>query len=281
VFRPGLWLSSVIRHALASAPAILTTADRLALMSALAPGLSPIDRHILSSALVWGRGLFDPSYEEWRIVRINKVLEILGIEFFKGKKVLELGCGHGDIGAFFASLGSNVVGLDGRAQNVNYAKMKHRDVAGFECHQFNLEEDFSELGQFDLIIHFGLLYHLRNIEKHLKCCFSLANDMILETVVCDSLDPYRIQFCEERIHVNEEALSGIGSRPSPFYVERIARENGFESIRYFSQDLNIGDQFVYDWPHNDDDSLGAAWRLRRFWRLKRCLEGTVSPASKH
>ena len=37
-----------------------------------------------------------------------------GFDFFKGKKILELGAGHGDIGAFFAELGADVLCLDGR-----------------------------------------------------------------------------------------------------------------------------------------------------------------------
>jgi 2-polyprenyl-3-methyl-5-hydroxy-6-metoxy-1,4-benzoquinol methylase len=67
-----------------------------------------------------------------------------GVDFFKGKKVLELGCGHGDIGAFFADLGADVLCLGGRIQNINFAKLKHRKVANLKFVQFNLENDFSQ-----------------------------------------------------------------------------------------------------------------------------------------
>ena len=240
--------------------------------------LSPIDKHIFLSGLINRRGLFHTSYENWRVRRCNKLLEIYGVSYFKGKKILELGAGHGDIGAFFAELGAQVLCLDGRIQNVNFASLKHRKIPNIRFEQFNLEKDFSSFGRFDLIINFGLIYHLRNVESHLKCCFSAADDMVLETVVCDSTDPEKIFFCDERQAVDEEALEGTGSRPSPFYIERIAQENDFDVFRFFTADLNSGQenpteyQFRYDWEHKNDDSYNAHFGgpdLRRFWRCKK------------
>ena len=246
--------------------------------------LSPIDKHLFHSGLINQGGLFHSSYENWRVRRCTKILEIYGVDYFKNRKVLELGAGHGDIGAFFAELGADVLCLDGRIQNVNIARLKHRKVPNVKFEQFNLERDFSPFGRYDLIINFGLVYHLRNVDSHLKCCFSVADDMVLETVVCNSVDPRKIFYCGERREVEDEALEGTGSRPSPFYVERIAQENNFEVIRYFTSDLNSGQetpnayQFRYDWKHKNDESFNVHFRggephdLRRFWRFKK-LEG--------
>jgi SAM-dependent methyltransferase len=232
--------------------------------------LSPITRHVYLSAFFRKTGgLFEPYYEDWRIKRINKILELYGIDYFKNKNVLELGSGHGDIGAFFAELGANVLSLEGRIQNINYATLKHRKIENFKCIQFDLENDFSNYGKFDLIINLGLLYHLKNVDGHLNCCFKMSDDILLETVVCDSTDPYKIFYCEENKKVDDHALNGIGSRPSPFYIERIAKENSFEAIRYFGDELNSGTQFCYDWEHKDDNRLGDNFRLRRFWRLRK------------
>jgi SAM-dependent methyltransferase len=231
--------------------------------------LSPIERYILLSYSLRNDALFHHSYDEWKMKRISKILALYDIDWFKNRKVLELGCGHGDIGAFLASLGANVLALDGRKQNVNFAKLKHRKVSSFKCIQFNLEKEFSEFGHFDVIINFGLLYHLKNVDEHLRCCFKIADDILFETVVCDSTDPHKIFFCDEDKLIEEEALEGTGCRPSPFYVERLAEESGFEVIRHFSRDLNSGDQFVYDWEHKNDERLGEDFKLRRFWRFKK------------
>ena len=237
--------------------------------------LSPIDRHVFLSGIYINSGLFHYSYEEWRIKRINKILEVYGIDYFINKNVLELGSGHGDIGAFFAELGANVLCLDGRAQNVNFARLKHRKVNNFKCLQFNLENDFTEFGRFDLIINFGLIYHLINVDAHLNRCFQMADEIFLETVVSDSTDPYKIFYLKENKNIDEEALEGTGSRPSPFYIERIANENNFEAERYFSSDLNVrnilgSNLFVYDWIHRNDERLGGV-ELRRCWRFKKTV----------
>jgi SAM-dependent methyltransferase len=240
--------------------------------------LSPIDKHIFYNGVMNKRGLFHESYDNWRVRRCNKILESYGIEFFKDKKILELGAGHGEIGAFFAELGSQVLCLDGRINNVNFARLKHRKIANIQFEQFNLENDFSSFGKFDLIINFGLIYHLRNVESHLNCCFAATKDMVAETVVCDSTDPHKIVFCAGRPEVDEESVEGTGSRPSPHFIERIAQENNFEIVRHFTADLNSGQespagyQFLYDWDHKNDGSFNADFQgrdLRRFWRFRK------------
>jgi SAM-dependent methyltransferase len=230
---------------------------------------SPVDRHILLSYALSNEGLFHYSYDDFKVKRINKILDLYDLDWFQGKKVLELGGGHGDIGAFLAEIGAEVLTLDGRRKNVNFAKLKHRHIANYQCRQFNLENDFSEFGKFDLIINFGLLYHLKNVDEHLHCCFQNSREVLFETVVCNSRDPEKIIFYEEDINIDEEALEGTGCRPSPFYVERIAKENHFEVIRHFSSDLNSGDLFVYDWDHEKDRKRGDDFSLRRFWRFVR------------
>jgi SAM-dependent methyltransferase len=231
--------------------------------------MGPIDRHVLLNAVGSRAGLFHESYDDWRVVRINKILELYGVDFFPGKRILELGAGHGDIGAFFAELGAQVVCLDGRIQNVNLARLKHRDVPGIEFRRQDLETDFTGAGRFDLVIDMGLLYHVPNVAEHLGWALSMADEIVLETSVCDSTDPHLVLLEAEDSRVDEEALGGTGSRPSPFFVERLARESGFEIVRCFTADLNAGPQFRYDWAHRNDGGSPKDMSLRRFWRFMR------------
>jgi 2-polyprenyl-3-methyl-5-hydroxy-6-metoxy-1,4-benzoquinol methylase len=264
------WKYNTLSHALGTWSSQVTQVkNRLDLE--ILQSLSPIERYIIYSGISSDRALFNPQYEGWQTKRISKMLEIYSIDHFKGCRILELGGGHGDIGAFFAELGADVLCIDGRIQNLNFARLKHRKLSNLQFQQFNLEDDFSTFGRFDLIIHFGLLYHLKNLDEHLRTCFALADDIILETVVCDSSDPYKIVYCDERADVEEEALTGVGNRPSPYYIERFATEHGFEPTRYFTSDLNSGDYFCYDWTHHNDErgARGDDFRLRRFWRLQK------------
>lgn len=265
---PGqlLAMAMLVRRGL---PALIDQArDRTDLLM-LDARLQPVDLHLAHVAMLRDTGLHDRTYLDWRARRIEKLLEIYGTEYFKGRRVLELGCGHGDIGAFFADLGAEVLCVDGRVRNINYAKLRHRAVPRLSFVQMDLEQDFAALGRFDLLINFGLIYHLREVDAHLACCFGMADEIVLETVVCDSLDPHRILFRDERVEVDEEALNGVGSRPSPFYVERLAREAGLEVERHFSADLNSGNFFLYDWKHRDDGAPNDDFGNRRFWRFSR------------
>lgn len=174
----------------------------------LAAQLSPTGKSVTPSAPVSRFGLFHPSYESWRIKRLTKILEIYSIDFFNGRRLLEVGAGHGDIGACFADLGAEVLCLDGRVQNINFGRLKYR---------------------------------------------------------------------HERLEVDEEALEGVGSRPSPFYIEPIAHEDGYDITRYFTPDLNFGEQFCYGRKHKNDDAPNDDFVRRRFWRLTRAsAESTPS-----
>ena len=228
-------------------------------------GLSPIDRHVAIQIATRKDGVFQASYDAWRATRINKLLEIYGLEWFAGKRVIELGCGHADIGAFLAEIVASVLCIDGRQENLTFAKLKHRKVSGLEYLLADLDGPFPELGRCDLLIHFGLLYHLNDVDAHLAQCWAVADEILLESVVCDSLDPQKIVYLGRDRAVNSRGLHGKQNRPSPFYIERLATAAGYEIQRCFTGDLNSG-MFVYDWPHKDNGDLGG-FAKRRMWRF--------------
>jgi SAM-dependent methyltransferase len=224
--------------------------------------ISPIEKHIISNSIYNSTGLFDNHYEEWRMRRINKMLELKGIDYFKDKTILELGGGHGDIGAFFAELGAEVLCLEGRIQNVNFARLKHRKINNFQCKQFDLEKDFLEWGHFDIIINFGLLYHLKKekVNNHIKCCIKMSDEIFLETVVLDSMYNTIIDYGDPQ--GNDEAVNSSGNRMSSSYIENIFEQNEFKIIRCFTKDLDTT-LHNYSWKPKYDNRV--AKNLRRFW----------------
>jgi protein-L-isoaspartate O-methyltransferase len=64
-------------------------------------------------------------HPEWQNNRINFILSKYPKEFFKGKRILEVGAYNGYIGAYFNSLGAEVHCLEGRLQNDTYKKQKY------------------------------------------------------------------------------------------------------------------------------------------------------------
>ncbi|TSC72520.1 MAG: hypothetical protein G01um101470_330, partial [Parcubacteria group bacterium Gr01-1014_70] len=103
---------------------------------------SPLDSFILDNFLVHQTGHFSRNYQEWRVKRIAKVLELHDIEWFKGKRILELG---GGIGAFFASLGAEVISAEYRTSNRNFVKIAYRNIPSFHSVFFDGEKDFLHL----------------------------------------------------------------------------------------------------------------------------------------
>jgi hypothetical protein len=83
--------------------------------------------------------------------------------------------------------------------------------------------------------------------------------MILETETCDS---EKIICKNTQENGYDQALNGVGSRPSPVYIENVLKKNGFEFKRLDDSELNSSFH-VYDWIPKNDDSFRDG--LRRFW----------------
>ena len=140
----------------------------------------PIDRYITEQYIIsTPANHFHHHYDEWRGRRIAKILELHGLDF-QGLKILELGGGHGDIGAFFASLGAEVVSAEARAYNRNFANIKYRNIPSFQSVDCNLETDFTHLGHFDLIINFGFLEVVEDASLVIDCCTRMSDNIFLE-----------------------------------------------------------------------------------------------------
>ena len=200
-------------------------------------------------------------WHAWRASRIQKLASILGEEWFQGKDILELACGHGHVGRHLQSeYGANVTFTEGG-------------------HAFaHLENHLSELGaiyidqdepwdlgrKFDLVIHWGILYHLDNWQQDLRITLAHADMVCLESEVSDSDDPDYDTKVKELWY--DGAANGIGSRPSPAHIERIVEEQGFQSVLYADADLNAA-YHRYDWPIKNTGEYKSG--QRRFWFLKK------------
>ena len=232
----------------------------------------PLDLYVISHQHFFHEGHFHEHYDDWRMRRIRKVMEIYGSDF-RGKRVLELGGGLGDIGAFFASLGAEVLSLEGRKVNQQFASIKYRNLKTFKSVLCDLEKDFSSYGRFDLIINFGLLEVIENLDNLMECCCRMSDCIFLETLVCDSTDPSEVRYIKmDPAQTIDNPLYGPCAQPSPFYIEKFFETRGYSFRRAFDKDLNSV-YHIYDWQH-DNNTVDRPPYKRRFWLFSK-NEGNV------
>ena len=127
-------------------------------------------------------GWFKGHYIKWRETRINKLVSILGKDWFKGKTVLECACGLGHIGEEIMKLGAVVTFAEGREIFVRETKKR---LPNAEVILLDQDTDWNLNRKFDLIIHWGLLYHLDNWKQDLANTVKHADIICFETVVMD------------------------------------------------------------------------------------------------
>ena len=209
-----------------------------------------------AKSLDWGPGIMGVS-----VKRQEKLKSILGEEWFKGKTVLDVGAGHGANGLAAASWGANVTYTEGRPGNIEALR-----VAGFTVHQQDHDEPWTLHGHFDLIIHWGLLYHLKNWEQDLACALERSSLISLETEICDSSDPYYANPHQEQDHFTQ-ALNRIGTTPSAANVERVLTSLGATYTRYDDADLDGAHYHRFSWKEEGKGAFSDG--QRRFWIVRR------------
>jgi SAM-dependent methyltransferase len=212
---------------------------------------------------------FEGHYIEWRKRRLDFILGVLGPDFFKGKTLLEVGAGYGDIGNFFHGLGARVTCTDARQEHLDVMSLRYPHINTF---LYNLDDRNYPKGHeddhYDVVVHMGVLYHLRRSPdsairravSHLNTCGTL----ILESEVADSDDPFYVR---RRIEPTgyDQGVSTKGNRPSAAYVERVLGES-CTFTRYDSMELNsIGHRYTWKVKNTGSASHGK----RRFWIAKR------------
>lgn len=228
---------------------------------------SPIELYVRKHYEMSRTGHFDCTYPEWRVRRIRKVIDLYGTDF-KGKRIVELGGGHGDIGAFFAELGAEVLSVEGRKGNVDFANIKYHHIPTFKSIQRDLEENFSDLGKFDLAISFGSIEVSSRIDQYIECCCKLSELVYCESSVINSDDPeeFRQGMTPNTYQAtNDHSVSGMIRAVSPAYIERAFEKQGFSGKLFLDRNLNCGNN-VYDWAVGDDTSGKTT---RRFWLFRR------------
>jgi SAM-dependent methyltransferase len=170
-------------------------------------------------------------------------LASLGLDL-AGKTVLEVGAGIGLHTPFFLERGCSVTVTDGRAENVAEIARRH---PGVKTAIVDLEVDRPiELGRFDVIYCYGLLYHLSNPQRALARLADVCDgQLLLETAVSPGTH-------DELLLVRDpdafnQAISGIGCRPTRLWI--LNRLKSLFGYGYIPRTQPDHVDFPADWVH--------------------------------
>jgi SAM-dependent methyltransferase len=206
-------------------------------------------------------------YCESELARLVNLFAHVDLERIRNLKILEVGAGLGTLGQAFERLGFEVLSTDGRREHVETMRRLGRKTA-----QLDLDsQDLGSLGEFDIILAFGVLYHLRDPARFLESCARCAGILFLETVVTDASEPALNSVRERSGRLGrDQALHGRGCRPSPSWVENACRDAGFDHVTDISTGLANWDIGVFDWtPANRGVSRLEGRNLRKMWIVEK------------
>ena len=171
-----------------------------------------------------------------------------------GKRVLDLGCGVGHFSQYYLGRGASYFGIDGRQVNITRMKELYPNLNGAVA---DVQTDaLRAFGTFDIVHCYGLLYHLDSPIAAVRNMRSAGAKLIIcETMVCDSIDPLLV-LADENKSPNQ-ALYGVGCRPSPTYVVMALSRVGFRHV-YLADPPPSHPDFNFAWRNDRATRRGDA-----------------------
>jgi FkbM family methyltransferase len=140
---------------------------------------------------------------------------------------LDAGCGVGFFSAMLAECGLEACGFDGRSENVVEASNRFPEIP---FAQADIQErTILELGSFDLVLCFGLLYHLENPLLAIRNLRALTGKCLLVESMCLPEDrPSMLLRAEPR--QGDQSLTDAAFYPSEVSLVKMLYRAGFRAV---------------------------------------------------
>ena len=177
---------------------------------------------------------------------LEELLRDVGVQL-QLKSAIDVGCGVGDFSKFLFDLGFRVLGVDGRKENAEEAGKRYSAIEFLSKDAEELEA--GRLGTFDLVLCFGLLYHVENPFRVIRKLFSLTEKMLIIEGICVPSPHPTMHLFDESV-AEDQGLNYIAFYPSESCLVKMMYKAGFP--------------FVYSFTRLPQDALYSetVWRKR-------------------
>jgi SAM-dependent methyltransferase len=172
-------------------------------------------------------------YEKLNTSRAAVVTPLLGElkDKLNLRTAIDVGCGFGYFSGLLDSLGLEVTAVDGREENVEECRRRFPKISFHWC---NAEDPaILRLGKFDLVLCFGLLYHLENPFLGIRHLRAMTEKLLLaEAVIFPGNEPAMV-LIDEDIH-QDQGLRHLGFYPTESCLVKMLYRSGFPDVYGFS-----------------------------------------------
>jgi tRNA (mo5U34)-methyltransferase len=187
--------------------------------------------HLVEADWPLGKGLRGRQYQRYRHI-FPAILSLTG-GTLQGKTVLDVGCNCGfwSIQARLAGA-DRILGLEASEENVDQAKFI-LELTGLDRLSFEQENAYDisgkRQGEFDVVLHLGLLYHLEHPVLSLERLSEVTRELAVvdTTVVPDHASVCRVQ--PDVVH-DQNYSSRLCMIPSSSAVVLMLRHAGFREV---------------------------------------------------
>ena len=210
--------------------------------------------------------LFESNYQkEWQNSRVKFIIDKYGKWFFNKLNILELAPFNGAIGNYFHNLGARLTLIEGNKENCDYIRKNYPHLNLIKADLTKKEWDY---GYFDIIINFGIFYHLPfNHKEFLDNCLTNCDLMFLETEVFDTDD--KEEFYIKIESGPSQSIHGSAEIKSSLWIEDYIKKNGFYFKRFDDKKINAISH-TYDWKEENSKCYKGAGN-RRFYIIAKNL----------